>query len=204
MRVPSTPSSTQPGGNLGSGSQLSQLFFRKKAMSAVSSESPLAAADLSAPSAHSSSQTHHPESAEPGAAPGAADFGANEWLVDELYERYLNDPGSVDKAWWSFFADYRPVRSVNGTGPQPVLAEARAAPSAPAAARSRSRCPGRAGSRRRKTTRPCRQNRDRRGTAGTGHRPATHWRRSPRCPARHPGPLARRAGSVTRGVLRAR
>ena len=105
-------------------------------MSAVSSESPLAAADLSAPSAHSSSQTHHPESAEPGAAPGAADFGANEWLVDELYERYLNDPGSVDKAWWSFFADYRPVRSVNGTGPQPVLAEARAAEARAAEARA--------------------------------------------------------------------
>ena len=33
----------------------------------------------------------------------------HEWLVDELYERYLADPGSVDKAWWSFFADYRPT-----------------------------------------------------------------------------------------------
>ncbi|MDX6343123.1 MAG: hypothetical protein QOH87_3261, partial [Trebonia sp.] len=59
-------------------------------MSAVSSESPLAAADLSAPSAHSSSQTQPAESADPGAAPASADFGANEWLVDELYERYLN------------------------------------------------------------------------------------------------------------------
>src|SRR6185437_8188883 len=59
-----------------------------------------------------------------------ADFGPNEWLVDELYERYLTDPGSVDKAWWSFFADYRPVRGVNGTGPQPVLTEAPPSPSA--------------------------------------------------------------------------
>ncbi|HEY1824212.1 MAG TPA: 2-oxo acid dehydrogenase subunit E2, partial [Trebonia sp.] len=48
-------------------------------------------------------------------------------MVDELYQRYLADPSSVDKAWWSFFADYRPVRgSVNGTGPQPVLTEASA------------------------------------------------------------------------------
>jgi multifunctional 2-oxoglutarate metabolism enzyme len=39
--------------------------------------------------------------------PGA-DFGANEWLVDELYQRYQADPGSVDRAWWNFFADYRP------------------------------------------------------------------------------------------------
>src|SRR5215469_11675801 len=37
------------------------------------------------------------------------DFGPNEWLVDELYQRYLNDPGSVDRAWWNFFADYRPA-----------------------------------------------------------------------------------------------
>jgi multifunctional 2-oxoglutarate metabolism enzyme len=36
------------------------------------------------------------------------DFGPNEWLVDELYQRYQKDPGSVDRAWWSFFADYRP------------------------------------------------------------------------------------------------
>ena len=100
-------------------------------MSAVSSESPLAAADLSAPSAHPSSPTRSGESAEPGTAPASADFGANEWLVDELYQRYLDDPGSVDKAWWSFFADYRPVPgSGNGTGPLPVLTEAAAPPAA--------------------------------------------------------------------------
>jgi 2-oxoglutarate dehydrogenase E1 component len=104
-------------------------------MSAVSSESPLAAANLSAPSAHPSSPTRSGESAEPGAAPANADFGANEWLVDELYQRYLDDPGSVDKAWWSFFADYRPFRgSGNGTGPLPVLTEAASAAAAPAAA----------------------------------------------------------------------
>src|ERR1700746_1372804 len=84
-------------------------------MFAVSSESPLAAADLSAPSANAST-------AQPSAAPGhdAADFGANEWLFDELYQRYPAQPGSVDRAWWSFFADYRPTRG-NGTGPQPVM-----------------------------------------------------------------------------------
>src|ERR1700712_3348634 len=30
-------------------------------------------------------------------------FGANEWLVDEMYERYQKDPHSVDKVWWDFF-----------------------------------------------------------------------------------------------------
>ncbi|MCA2184846.1 multifunctional oxoglutarate decarboxylase/oxoglutarate dehydrogenase thiamine pyrophosphate-binding subunit/dihydrolipoyllysine-residue succinyltransferase subunit [Nonomuraea cavernae] len=37
-----------------------------------------------------------------------ASFGQNEWLVDELYQKYLQDPESVDKAWWNFFADYNP------------------------------------------------------------------------------------------------
>ncbi len=33
-------------------------------------------------------------------------FGPNEWLVDELYQRYRTDKNSVDKAWWAFFEDY--------------------------------------------------------------------------------------------------
>ncbi|WP_371798332.1 multifunctional oxoglutarate decarboxylase/oxoglutarate dehydrogenase thiamine pyrophosphate-binding subunit/dihydrolipoyllysine-residue succinyltransferase subunit [Streptomyces sp. NBC_01707] len=36
-------------------------------------------------------------------------FGINEWLVDEQYERYLNDPGSVDPTWREFFASSVPV-----------------------------------------------------------------------------------------------
>jgi multifunctional 2-oxoglutarate metabolism enzyme len=49
-----------------------------------------------------------------------ADFGPNEWLVDELYQQYLQDKNSVDEAWWEFFADYQPsdggLRSSNTTG----------------------------------------------------------------------------------------
>src|SRR5712692_1098502 len=33
-------------------------------------------------------------------------FGANAWLVDEMYERYLDDPKSVAESWRDFFADY--------------------------------------------------------------------------------------------------
>ena len=36
------------------------------------------------------------------------DFGANEWLVEDMYERYQADPNSVDESWHDFFADYRP------------------------------------------------------------------------------------------------
>jgi len=41
-------------------------------------------------------------------------FGPNEWLVDELYESYLKDRNSVDKAWWDFFKDYEPGEATYG------------------------------------------------------------------------------------------
>src|SRR5690606_34752592 len=87
--------------------------LRKRAISAVSSES---------------SRTNP-----------LASFGQNEWLVDELYQKYLQDPESVDKAWWNFFADYNPDygpgrtparEAANGTATAPALS----APSAPPAA----------------------------------------------------------------------
>jgi len=36
-----------------------------------------------------------------------AGFGANSWLVEEMYERFVSDPGSVGAQWQEFFADYR-------------------------------------------------------------------------------------------------
>lgn len=62
------------------------------------------------------------------------DFGPNEWLVEELYQKYLTDPNSVDKAWWNFFADYKPADSANGKGGGTATAKAQTekAPSAPA------------------------------------------------------------------------
>jgi 2-oxoglutarate dehydrogenase E1 component len=45
-----------------------------------------------------------------------ADFGPNEWFVAELYQQYLQDKNSVDKAWWEFFADYHPATNSNGNG----------------------------------------------------------------------------------------
>jgi len=35
-------------------------------------------------------------------------FGPNDWLVDELYQQYLEDKNSVDPAWWEFFDDFTP------------------------------------------------------------------------------------------------
>ena len=33
----------------------------------------------------------------------SADFGANDWLVEEMYERYQQDPNSVEPTWIEFF-----------------------------------------------------------------------------------------------------
>ncbi|WP_213014332.1 2-oxoglutarate dehydrogenase E1 subunit family protein, partial [Plantibacter sp. CFBP 13570] len=45
-----------------------------------------------------------------GADDGATnEFGANEWLVDEMYEQYLVDKDSVDRSWWPILEHYRPV-----------------------------------------------------------------------------------------------
>ena len=38
-------------------------------------------------------------------------FGPNEWLVQEMYEKYQSDPSSVDKSWWDFFADFKSTPS---------------------------------------------------------------------------------------------
>ena len=53
-----------------------------------------------------------------------AGFGANEWLVDEMYQQFLKDPGSVDKAWWDFFADYSRRRPTGRPRRQPTSAPA--------------------------------------------------------------------------------
>ncbi|MFI9647362.1 multifunctional oxoglutarate decarboxylase/oxoglutarate dehydrogenase thiamine pyrophosphate-binding subunit/dihydrolipoyllysine-residue succinyltransferase subunit [Streptomyces sp. NPDC052040] len=71
----------------------------------------------------------------------AAAFGPNEWLVDEIYQQYLQDPNSVDRAWWDFFADYKPGAAASsaaaGTaaaGAAETTTPAQAAPAAPAPA----------------------------------------------------------------------
>ena len=38
----------------------------------------------------------------------SATFGANAWLVDDMYEQYLQDPASVSESWREFFHDFRP------------------------------------------------------------------------------------------------
>lgn len=55
----------------------------------------------------------------------AEQFGANEWLVDEMYERYLQDPSSLDKMWLDFFAQFIPslesAQQANATLPSAAI-----------------------------------------------------------------------------------
>ena len=52
-------------------------------------------------------------------------FGPNEWLVEEMFDQYKEDPNSVSDSWREFFADYRIAPTKATTAP--------AAPPAPAA-----------------------------------------------------------------------
>ena len=66
------------------------------------------------------------------------DFGANEWLVEEMYQRYLEAPKSVDPAWHEFFADYKPEAPRAGNGETGAKNKSASAPAAAAAAPSKS------------------------------------------------------------------
>lgn len=63
----------------------------------------------------------------------SADFGANEWLVEEMYDQYQRDPGSVDPTWVKYFqSNGKGAGTANGTAT--AAPAAHAAPAAPAAA----------------------------------------------------------------------
>ena len=69
----------------------------------------------------------------------SGEFGANEWLVDELYEQFIVDKNSVDKSWWPILESYQPtVKDDAGQGslpsPDETPAPTPAEPTAPAPA----------------------------------------------------------------------
>jgi 2-oxoglutarate decarboxylase len=64
------------------------------------------------------------------------EFGANQWLVEEMYEQWVTNPDAVDKEWWPILERYHAAQSGNLT-PASVTAPAAPvsetpAPSAPA------------------------------------------------------------------------
>ena len=83
------------------------------------------------------------------------EFGANEWLVEEMYERFQADPSSVDQTWVDYFKAHgngarrrlgqrQPVGGTNGT-PTEHRDQARAEPRpSPRPSRSQGRAEARA------------------------------------------------------------
>jgi 2-oxoglutarate dehydrogenase E1 component len=42
--------------------------------------------------------------------------GPNDWLVDDMYRQFQQDPSSVSESWREFFEDYRPRGGASGNG----------------------------------------------------------------------------------------
>jgi len=67
-------------------------------------------------------------------------FGQNEWLVEEMYRKFREDPSSVDPSWHEFLVDYSPepvtdTTAATGNGqPKTAPTPAPAPPAAKAAA----------------------------------------------------------------------
>src|SRR4051812_50076132 len=65
-------------------------------------------------------------------------FGQNEWLVEEMYRKFREDPSSVDPSWHEFLVDYSPEPTNDtpvaaSTGHRPAGAPAKGAEPAPKA-----------------------------------------------------------------------
>jgi multifunctional 2-oxoglutarate metabolism enzyme len=70
----------------------------------------------------------------------AQDFGANDWLIEEMYERYEADPSSVDPTWADFFRSHAgalpltpPADTASPSTPVRASAAAEQTPAAPLA-----------------------------------------------------------------------
>ncbi|MFJ8083942.1 multifunctional oxoglutarate decarboxylase/oxoglutarate dehydrogenase thiamine pyrophosphate-binding subunit/dihydrolipoyllysine-residue succinyltransferase subunit [Streptomyces sp. NPDC096205] len=96
------------------------------------------------PQSPSNSSSISTDADQAGKNPAAA-FGANEWLVDEIYQQYLQDPNSVDRAWWDFFADYKPgaaaSQAASGAAAAGAAETPTTAPAATAAAPAQAAAP---------------------------------------------------------------
>ncbi|MEZ0355290.1 multifunctional oxoglutarate decarboxylase/oxoglutarate dehydrogenase thiamine pyrophosphate-binding subunit/dihydrolipoyllysine-residue succinyltransferase subunit [Mycobacterium sp. SA01] len=58
-------------------------------------------------------------------------FGQNEWLVEEMYRKFRDDPSSVDPSWHEFLVDYNPEPTSDSAAAGNGQSTATAAPVAP-------------------------------------------------------------------------
>jgi 2-oxoglutarate dehydrogenase E1 component len=47
-------------------------------------------------------------------------FGANDWLVDEMYAKYKENPDAVDRSWWPILENYKPTETTHATSAAPT------------------------------------------------------------------------------------
>ena len=64
----------------------------------------------------------------PTKAPDDNDFGANDWLLEEMYEQYAADPSSVDETWAAYFQTHGAPGAGNGQPEQAAPVARRTAP----------------------------------------------------------------------------
>jgi multifunctional 2-oxoglutarate metabolism enzyme len=65
------------------------------------------------------------------------DYGANSWLVEEMYEKYRQNPDSVDKAWWPILEKYQSTQGAVAASPAvPVAPVSDATTSIPVVAKT--------------------------------------------------------------------
>ena len=53
-------------------------------------------------------------------ADSSVEFGANEWLVDELWTLYQEDPNLVEKSWWPLFESRASAAGIPVPAPTPA------------------------------------------------------------------------------------
>src|SRR6478752_4637924 len=61
-------------------------------------------------------------------------FGQNEWLVEEMYRKFREDPSSVDPSWHEFLVDYSPEPTTDSQTGNGSRASAPVTPPEPAPA----------------------------------------------------------------------
>ena len=54
-------------------------------------------------------------------------FGQNEWLVEEMYRKFRDDPSSVDPSWHEFLVDYNPEPTSESAPSTPTTGDEQAA-----------------------------------------------------------------------------
>ena len=70
-------------------------------------------------------------------APTESDFGANDWLLEEMYEQYTADPNSVDETWAEYFKTHGAPVTGDGDGAATEKRQPQARPAAESAAQQK-------------------------------------------------------------------